>query len=71
MNNSADLYHNFPTVVDNYIDASNTTYITGGDGVLRYQVQIPGTINGTRGVFDYIIDLNGWCNHRCFKKEAK
>ena len=41
------------------------TYI-GGDGVSRTLIQIQGYLNETPGVFEYIIDASGICNHRLF-----
>ena len=31
-------------------------------------IELPGSINKTLGIFEYIIEPNGICNHRYFKK---
>jgi len=68
MSNTADLHHSFPIMIDKYVDLNDAKYIVGGDKVERYLVEIPGSINGRSGVFEYIIDFDGWCNHRYFKE---
>ena len=68
MSNTADLNHSFPILIDKYINLNDATYIVGGDNVKRYLVEIPGSINGRSGVFEYIIGFDGWCNHRFFKE---
>lgn len=43
------------------------TNITGGDGIVRKQIEIPGSYMGKEGVFQYIIEADGVsCNHRLF-----
>ena len=71
MKNTRDLKHSFPIMIDNFVDLNNASIITGNDGVQRYLVQIPGNINKMSGAFEYIIDFNGWCNHRFFKEFKK
>ena len=68
MENTRDLKHSFPIMIDNFVDLNNASILTGNDGVQRYLVQIPGHINNRSGVFEYIIDFDGWCNHRFFKE---
>ena len=58
----------FPIMIDNVVDLSNASILTGNDGVQRNLVKIPGHINNRSGVFEYIIDFDGWCNHRFFKE---
>ena len=68
MSNASDLNHSFPIIIDKFIDLNNATQLVGGDDIVRCLVQIPGEINGKVGVFEYIIDFDGWCNHRFFKE---
>ena len=68
MENTRDLKHSFPIMIDDFVDLNNASILTGNDGVQRYLVQIPGNINNRSGVFEYIIDFDGWCNHRFFKE---
>ena len=44
-----------------------TTKIVGGDEVTRTRLQIPGSYNNQKGVFEYIIEPNNTVNHRIFK----
>ena len=34
----------------------------------RNLIELPGSINNTPGIFEYIIEPNGMCNHRYFRK---
>ena len=68
MENTSDLHHSFPSVIDTFVDLNNAVDLVGGDNVTRKIIKIPGSINGIDGVFEYIIDLDGWCNHRYFRK---
>ena len=44
MENTRDLKHSFPIMIDNFVDLSNASILTGNDGVQRNLVQIPGHI---------------------------
>ena len=59
-------YHSFPLQVDNYGSMGVVTNITGGDGIIRTQLQISGSYRGVNGNFTYIIEPDGVCNHRIF-----
>ena len=59
-------YHGFPKIVDNYGSLGNAKTITGGDGLTRTLLEIPGAYGGKEGVFQYIIESNGMINHRLF-----
>ncbi len=63
-----DDFHGFPRVVDNNLpNYGRATVITGGDGILRTQVDIPGYYKGRQGVFRYIFEPDGLTvNHRMF-----
>ena len=67
MQNTNDLNHAFPIMIDKFVDLNKASILTGNDNVQRYLVQIPGRINNRVGVFEYIIDFDGWCNHRFFR----
>jgi hypothetical protein len=66
MADSSDLYHSFPTLVDTLEDAGSTQTIVGADGVSREMLEIPGSINGEDGVFQYIKNPDSTINHRLF-----
>ena len=46
-----DLDHNFPSLIDTQADAAKVIKITGGDGISRTKVDLPGSINGKDGNF--------------------
>jgi len=68
MNNAADLNHAFPSVIDTFVDINLRRPLKGGDGIIRNLIELPGSINNTPGIFEYIIEPNGMCNHRYFRK---
>ena len=68
MENAADLHHSFPSVIDTLVDINSGRLIKGGDDVMRTIIELPGSINRTPGIFEYIIEPNGMCNHRYFKE---
>lgn len=68
MDNVKDLNHAFSPLVDTMVDMRKAKPLKGGDGIVRKVVELPGTINGKEGVFEYIFDPTGWCNHRFFKE---
>lgn len=60
-------YHSFPKSVDSFGSSGKTTKITGGDGIVRTKVEVPGSYNGKKGIFEYIIEPDGvTVNHRLF-----
>ena len=61
-------FHGFPDVVDNYGGYGNQQIITGNDGNVYTQLQIPGSYKGYDGNFVYIWNENGVCNHRVFER---
>ena len=71
MSDPTDLHHAFPYVVDSMVDLNKATPITGGDKITRKLIQIPGSINGNDGFFEYIIEADGSCNHRFFRATFK
>jgi filamentous hemagglutinin len=48
------------------LSAGKTFTITGGDGVQRTLLQTEGGLNGTMGIYEYIIDTNGAVSHQRF-----
>lgn len=59
--------HSFPESVKAFQDAGQITKITGGDGVVRDMLKIPGEYRGKQGVFEFIKEPDGTINHRLFK----
>ena len=60
-------YHGFPECVDAFGSKANISTITGGDGVIRTKIEIPGSYMNKDGVFQYIIEPDDiTCNHRLF-----
>ena len=60
-------YHAFPDSVTAFGDMANAEQIIGGDGVARMKYEIGGSYNGKNGVFQFIIEPDGYtCNHRLF-----
>lgn len=59
--------HGFPESVTTFQGAGQVTKITGGDGVVRDMLKIPGEYRGKQGVFEFIKESDGLINHRLFK----
>ncbi len=59
--------HAFPESVKAFQEAGQVTKITGGDGVVRDMLKIPGEYRGKQGVFEFIKEPDGLINHRLFK----
>lgn len=60
-------YHSFPRIVDLRASYGKVTTITGGDGVTRLKLSIPGIYRGKVGNFVYIKEAGGKINHRLFE----
>jgi filamentous hemagglutinin len=58
--------HGFPESVTTFQGAGQVTKITGGDGVVRDMLKIPGEYRGKQGVFEFIRESDGAINHRLF-----
>lgn len=59
----------FPEAVEAYESAGSTRAVTGGDGITRWMLEIPGsykTAGGTwvDGVFQFMKEASGEINHR-------
>lgn len=59
--------HGFPRIVDNYAGQGKQSVFQGGDGVWRTKVELPGSYRGKNGVFEGIIEPDGFVNHRFFR----
>lgn len=67
-NNAKDVYHAFPEVVDNYaIKFGKWSVKRGANGKLYEWLELAGSYNGKKGVFEYIKDVSGSINHRYFR----
>ena len=52
------------------LSKGQTFSITGGDGVQRTLLQVEGGLNGSTGIFEYIIDSNGNITYQLFIKDG-
>jgi hypothetical protein len=60
-------FHAFPEHVTAFQDAGQVTKFTGGDGIVRDMLKIPGEYRGRAGVFEFIKEADGQISHRMFK----
>ncbi len=60
-------FHAFPESVKAFQDAGQVNKITGGDGVARELLKIPGEYQGKQGAFEFIKEADGSINHRLFR----
>ncbi len=60
-------FHGFPESVKAFQKDGNVTTITGGDGVTRQILRIPGDYGDKKGVFEFIKEADGSINHRLFR----
>jgi RHS repeat-associated protein len=66
-----DDFHGFPESVCAFQDNGYTILITGGDGIVRMELHIPGSYKGYDGDFIFIKEPDGIINHRFFKPYNK
>jgi filamentous hemagglutinin len=59
-------FHSFPESVTAFENAGTVKTISGGDGVVRQLLEIPGSYSGGDGVFQFIKEADGAINHRLF-----
>lgn len=71
MTNASDLYHSFPSIIDNYARCQSAQVLYGGDGYARSYIRLFGAINGVNGYYEYIFEADGSCNHRLFQPWEK
>jgi len=62
-------FHAFPESVKGFQDAGQLSKITGGDGVVRDMLKIPGEYKGKVGFFEFIKEADGSINHRLFRPD--
>jgi RHS repeat-associated protein len=62
-------FHAFPESVKAFQSSGETSVISGGDGILRGMLKIPGGYKGKEGVFEFIKEPSGVINHRLFKPD--
>jgi len=60
-------YHSFPQSVDGFGADATATRMTGGDGIVRTKLELPGGWRGKDGKFEWILEPdNKTVNHRLF-----
>ncbi len=59
--------HSFPESVKAFQEAGQASKITGGDGIARDMLKIPGEYRGKQGDFEFIKEADGSINHRLFR----
>ena len=64
-------FHSFPDAVKAFEGSGTVRTVTGGDGIVRQMLEIPGSYQsagGTwyEGVFQFMKEPNGIINHRLF-----
>lgn len=65
----SDAFHRAPAfVVDDIAENATVFRITGGDGVQRTLVQMPGAVDDVAGRFEWIVDDWGNITHQFFVK---
>ena len=64
--NVEDSKHFFSGIVDNYMQQATKFTITGADKVNRFLYQLKGSLRGTDGIFEWIVEVNGDVTHRVF-----
>jgi len=66
-----DKYHSFSDIVDNYAENGKKFTFTGGDGKKRTLYQVRGSLNGEKGIFEWIYDSSKGITHRRFILNGK
>ena len=61
-----DLYHGFPSIIDQFAGEGSMSNIVGNDGTTRSLLELPGAVNGKSGNFQWIIEPDNTVNHRLF-----
>lgn len=64
-------FHSFPEAVKTFESTGITRNISGGDGVVREMLEIPGSYGSREGVFQFIKEADGTINHRLFVSKAR
>jgi hypothetical protein len=64
----SDVFHRAPTFMRDEAAALGTKFEIAGDDTTQYVLtQINGAVNGTKGVFEYIVNSAGDLTHQLFK----
>lgn len=63
--------HSFPKNVENYGSYWQCEKLIGGDGKACTRVTISGAFRGVDGVFEFMFDEEGECNHPFFARRRK
>lgn len=66
MQGGAGEFHSFPESVRAFESAGSVRSITGGDGIVREILEIPGSYSGRDGLFQFIKNQDATINHRLF-----
>ncbi len=66
-----DLHHSFNDIIDNYAGKAHEFKIKGGDKKTRTLYQIEGSLNGKKGIFEWIHDPEKGVTHRRFIPNGK
>lgn len=53
-----DAQHAFDDIIDNYASYADEFDLVGGDGITRKLYQVDGSLNGKKGIFEWIVDLD-------------
>lgn len=56
--------------LDAVAKAGQSFELKGGDGVVRTLIQAPGEVNGSKGIFEYIVNKAGQVTHQRFIENA-
>ena len=67
--NKVDPFHSFSDIVDNYAQFAKKSPLKGGDGITRLKLELPGSLNGRDGIFEWIVDPRSeyGVTHRFFR----
>jgi filamentous hemagglutinin len=60
--------HGFPESVRAFECSGVVSKLTGGDGIVRDMLKIPGSYKGKDGFFEFIKEADGTINHRFFRE---
>jgi filamentous hemagglutinin len=60
-------FHAFPESIKAFQEAGQVSKITGGDGIARDMLRIPGEYKCKQGFFEFIKEADGTINHRFFR----
>ena len=66
-----DSHHAFNDIIDNYAGVAKTFSLKGGDDKIRTLYQIQGSLNGKKGVFEWIHESTKGVTHRRFIPNGK